>query len=405
MFVFLSTCISIALNIESLNNNKYKTPLDLGLAMVNGEKYCFDAAHLVGCRPMKRKGKMHQMIIVVVLFIFRVQYHDSYKFAAKSYHSMEYHFKSIDTWLMGICKSHCKEHSWEKSTYRPGKNSIFTTDQPSEMEDQGAEPEDQTDNQQTDNVAGQKSVGIVDHMSLRKVNQVILNCQTYASEECEMESMIRGSEVFSDYYQTNEKPKDNYSGFTETRMNPEILQSRAFYDLEECVHWLVSSVTSCIANGEATEAVDDPTVESPEKLPAKSNSFCSTSKEGIVASDNLVDEKPQSWSCFPEIDGILCVCPQCCHIEMHCIHQEPAVNESNSKDEAKVEITQELNSSKLSSSLECFDFTFAGEGEKHLDTVADGVIHCPSRPNKNGQHKSTRSVSPSKTARNGKGVY
>ena len=33
-----------------------------------------------------------------------VQIHDSYKFISRSYHSMEYHFKSIDTWLMGECK-------------------------------------------------------------------------------------------------------------------------------------------------------------------------------------------------------------------------------------------------------------------------------------------------------------
>ena len=33
-----------------------------------------------------------------------VQIFDSYRFEAKSYHSETYHFKSIDTWLMGICR-------------------------------------------------------------------------------------------------------------------------------------------------------------------------------------------------------------------------------------------------------------------------------------------------------------
>ncbi len=33
-----------------------------------------------------------------------VQVFDSYAFEAKSYHSPTYHFKSIDTWLMGICR-------------------------------------------------------------------------------------------------------------------------------------------------------------------------------------------------------------------------------------------------------------------------------------------------------------
>ena len=56
-----------------------------------------------------------------------VQFFDSYKFVSTSYHSMQYHFKSIDTWLEGICKSHCKEHAWSSTNlqWAPGKNSIF----------------------------------------------------------------------------------------------------------------------------------------------------------------------------------------------------------------------------------------------------------------------------------------
>ena len=33
-----------------------------------------------------------------------VQVHDSYKFVSKTYGNMTYHFRSIDTWLMGICR-------------------------------------------------------------------------------------------------------------------------------------------------------------------------------------------------------------------------------------------------------------------------------------------------------------
>ena len=56
-----------------------------------------------------------------------VQFFDSYKFVSTSYHSMQYHFKSINTWLEGICKSHCKEHAWSSTNlqWAPGKNSIF----------------------------------------------------------------------------------------------------------------------------------------------------------------------------------------------------------------------------------------------------------------------------------------
>ncbi|XP_033642169.1 protein polyglycylase TTLL10-like [Asterias rubens] len=55
-----------------------------------------------------------------------VQLFDSYMFEAKSYHSMVYHFKSIDTWLQGVCKSHCPEHPWRVTTYEPGQKSIFS---------------------------------------------------------------------------------------------------------------------------------------------------------------------------------------------------------------------------------------------------------------------------------------
>ena len=34
----------------------------------------------------------------------KVQIWDHYKFTAKSYYDETYHFKSIDTWLMGICE-------------------------------------------------------------------------------------------------------------------------------------------------------------------------------------------------------------------------------------------------------------------------------------------------------------
>lgn len=59
-----------------------------------------------------------------------VQYFDSYKFDSTSYHSMVYHYKSIDTWLEGICKSHCPQHSWSSANmqWAPGKKSIFNID-------------------------------------------------------------------------------------------------------------------------------------------------------------------------------------------------------------------------------------------------------------------------------------
>ncbi|XP_077167321.1 inactive polyglycylase TTLL10 [Paroedura picta] len=56
----------------------------------------------------------------------KVQVFDSYKFVSKTYGSMKYHFKSIETWLQGICVSHCPEHKWASARQLPGRKSIFS---------------------------------------------------------------------------------------------------------------------------------------------------------------------------------------------------------------------------------------------------------------------------------------
>jgi len=38
---------------------------------------------------------------------------DSYKFVSKGYYDIKFYYKSIDTWLQGICKSYCEQHAWE----------------------------------------------------------------------------------------------------------------------------------------------------------------------------------------------------------------------------------------------------------------------------------------------------
>lgn len=60
-----------------------------------------------------------------------VKYFDSFKFESKAYHSIKYHYKSIDPWLEGICKSHCSEHKWSSANlqWAPGKNSIFALEE------------------------------------------------------------------------------------------------------------------------------------------------------------------------------------------------------------------------------------------------------------------------------------
>ncbi|XP_038062248.1 probable beta-tubulin polyglutamylase [Patiria miniata] len=83
-----------------------------------------------------------------------VQLFDSYKFEAKSYHSMVYHFKSIDTWLQGLCISHCPEHPWVVTSYQPGKKSVFALQGDSE---EGQAAEDSGDESCDDDDQSEKS--------------------------------------------------------------------------------------------------------------------------------------------------------------------------------------------------------------------------------------------------------
>jgi len=72
-----------------------------------------------------------------------VEIHDSYQYSSKSYHSMKYHFCSINTWLNGICQSYCSEHPWKQSMRSlPGKKSIFCCD---EEEAEQADPTEDQD--------------------------------------------------------------------------------------------------------------------------------------------------------------------------------------------------------------------------------------------------------------------
>jgi len=59
---------------------------------------------------------------------------DSYEFTSKTYYDIKYHYKSLDTWLAGICKSYCGEHMWvdDRDLWVPDKYSVFASDEGSE---------------------------------------------------------------------------------------------------------------------------------------------------------------------------------------------------------------------------------------------------------------------------------
>jgi hypothetical protein len=59
----------------------------------------------------------------------RVSVFPSYKFTSTTWSLVKYHFRSLDTWLDGVCKSHCDEHPWHSDALNyleaAGKRSIF----------------------------------------------------------------------------------------------------------------------------------------------------------------------------------------------------------------------------------------------------------------------------------------
>ena len=75
----------------------------------------------------KRKRFIHDMVHVEILTgegektigsrkkDSTVQEFNCYKLKDNKRYRYKYHFKSIDTWLRGVLKSHCKEHKWEKN--------------------------------------------------------------------------------------------------------------------------------------------------------------------------------------------------------------------------------------------------------------------------------------------------
>nr|KAG5688486.1 hypothetical protein BaRGS_007130 [Batillaria attramentaria] len=82
----------------------------------------------------------------------KVKVFDSYKFSPKSFTNEQYYFRSIDTWLMGSCKSHCSQHRWGMSNFNPGKKSVFFPQQQNlSMQDEKAGDDESDDgNDQND---------------------------------------------------------------------------------------------------------------------------------------------------------------------------------------------------------------------------------------------------------------
>ncbi|RUS81566.1 hypothetical protein EGW08_010667, partial [Elysia chlorotica] len=69
----------------------------------------------------------------------KVSVFNSYKFDPKSFQNEQYIFKSIDTWLMGICHSYCPKHPWRLRKVNPSAKSIFNVEDV--VQDEKASPD------------------------------------------------------------------------------------------------------------------------------------------------------------------------------------------------------------------------------------------------------------------------
>src|SRR5438045_3649756 len=69
-------------------------------------------------------GETGEATIGSRFFKGKVSEFSTYKFTSTSWDCVSVHFRSLDTWLNGECKSHCPQHPWTMVEYN-GKKSIF----------------------------------------------------------------------------------------------------------------------------------------------------------------------------------------------------------------------------------------------------------------------------------------
>lgn len=260
---------------------------------------------------------------------------------------------------MGICQSHCPEHSWKRSKYQPGKKSIFAEDQKNETEDQDAEQEaEEIDSQANDDDDEEKVSGS-------------LSVDSGSRKDSRRQSKAATT---SQYTQRN------------------------FHNLDECVSWLLSKINvdletefSDTSNNSAGELE----LGSPQWIEAASSN--NQDKTEQIVENPFANQRTVESLRSTELERN-CQCPQCCHIELNCVHQD-SYNSTQDKDEDKFGSLED--SKELTSSLECFDFVYSDMNTSEVVSINQ----CPNNSNGSGRSQSRRSVSPSKAAKNGKGEF
>lgn len=95
---------------------------------------------------------------------------DDFEFHSTTWSCDKITFRSLDTWLGGECKSHCKEHPWVIPDWKLSKNSIFDTGESGdadaapveESDDEGAggeESEDEAEGVESTDISGRSPSG------------------------------------------------------------------------------------------------------------------------------------------------------------------------------------------------------------------------------------------------------
>ena len=108
--------------------------------MVPGDLVFYSATYY---EHLKKKPQIHNMVHVEIYVgpgeetvgsrwnNGRIQVFDSYKFESKNYYDIKYHFKSLDTWLEGICQSWNPDYPWRddrKDAWTHGRSVFADSD-------------------------------------------------------------------------------------------------------------------------------------------------------------------------------------------------------------------------------------------------------------------------------------
>ena len=290
---------------------------------------------------------------------------------------------------MGICQSHCAEHSWKRSKYQPGKKSIFAENQPNGTQDQDAEQEDEEIGSQVNE--DEKSNMSVESSSGKDVHSDALDQGKCVQQIVAQHSATSSASSFVLLELSSDKNAATYHQST-TATSSQYVQ-RNVHGLDECVSWLLSTISLDLEREFHDISCSPCELELGGSLWTKAASSNNEDKglvHGIAENPSVSNKTVESLS-SSQLERS-CHCPQCCHIEVNCIHLDSNYVGAEDNEEEKCGSIEDCN--EFSSSLECFDFVHCAMSSDHVP-----IMQCP---NSSGRSNS-RSVSPSKAAKNGKG--